>query len=105
MPMPHSYVSNLVHYIFSTKERFPFIDRELESRLWPYLGGIARENGMKALAVGGTHDHVHALLSLPATLSMAKAIQLIKGGSSKWSTIKCRSIESLRGKTGKAHSP
>ena len=82
--MPHSYVSNLVHYIFSTKERFPFIDRELESRLWPYLGGIARENGMKALAVGGTHDHVHALLSLPATLSMAKAIQLIKGGSSKW---------------------
>src|SRR5437588_11749187 len=84
MPMPHSYVSNLVHYIFSTKERFPFRDRELESRLWQYLGGIARENGMKALAVGGTHDHVHALLSLPATLSMAKAIQLIKGGSSKW---------------------
>ena len=35
--MPHSYVSNLVHYIFSTKERFPFIDQELEERLWPYL--------------------------------------------------------------------
>jgi len=49
--MPHSYVSKLMHYIFSTKERFPFIDPELESRLWPYLGGIARENGMKALAV------------------------------------------------------
>jgi len=82
--MPHSCVSNLVHYIFSTKERFPFIDQELESRLWPYMGGIARENGMKALAIGGTHDHVHTLLSLPATSSMAKAIQLIKGGSSKW---------------------
>jgi len=82
--MPHSYVSNLVHYIFSTKERFPFIDQELESRLWPYMGGIARENGMKALAIGGTHDQVHTLLSLPATLSVAKAIQLIKGGSSKW---------------------
>ena len=82
--MPHSYVSNLVHYIFSTKERLPFIDQELESRLWPYMGGIARENGMRALAVGGTTDHVHALLSLPATLSVAKAIQLIKGGSSKW---------------------
>ena len=82
--MPHSYLSNLVHYIFSTKERFPFIDQGLESRLWPYMGGIARENGMKALAVGGTTDHVHTLLSLPATLSVAKAIQLIKGGSSKW---------------------
>lgn len=82
--MPHSYVSNLVHYIFSTKERFPFIDQALEARLWRYMGGIARENGMKALAVGGTADHVHTLLSLPATLSVAKAIQLIKGGSSKW---------------------
>lgn len=54
--MPYSYVSNLVHYIFSTKERLPFIDQELESRLWPYMGGIARENGMKALAIGGTAD-------------------------------------------------
>ena len=82
--MSHSYVSSIMHCTFSTKERFPFIDSELESRLWPYLGGIARENRMKALAIGGTTDHVHALLSLPATMSFAKAVQLIKGGSSKW---------------------
>ena len=82
--MPHSYVSNLMHCVFSTKERFPFITSELEGRLWPYLGGIARENGMKAIAIGGTVDHVHALLSLPGTMSFAKAVQLIKGGSSKW---------------------
>src|SRR5258708_24762308 len=82
--MPHSYVSNLMHCVFSTKERLPFITPELESNLWPYLGGIARENKMKAIAVGGTVDHIHALLSLPATMSFAKAVQLIKGGSSKW---------------------
>jgi putative transposase len=29
-------------------------------------------------------DHVHALLSLPATLPISKALQLIRGGSSKW---------------------
>jgi REP element-mobilizing transposase RayT len=73
-----------MHCTFSTAERFPFIDAELESRLWPYLGGIARENRMKALSIGGTADHVHSLLSLPATMSFAKAVQLIKGGSSKW---------------------
>jgi REP element-mobilizing transposase RayT len=56
----------------------------LESRLWPYLGGIAKENRMKALAISGTTDHVHALLSLPGMMSFAKAVQLIKGGSSKW---------------------
>lgn len=39
---------------------------------------------MKALAIGGTADHIHTLLSLPATMNIAKAVQLIKGGSSKW---------------------
>ena len=82
--MSHSYVSNLMHCTFSTKGRYPSIDADLESRLWPYLGGIARENRMKALAIGGTTDHLHALLSLPGMMSIAKAVQLIKGGSSKW---------------------
>jgi len=82
--MAHSYSCCLVHYVFSTKERRKAIALELRQRLWSYMGGIARENGMKALAVGGTDDHVHTLVSLPATPSIAKAIQLIKGGSSKW---------------------
>ena len=50
--MSLSYVTNLMHCTFSTKERYPFIDTHLESRLWPYIGGIARENKMKALAIG-----------------------------------------------------
>lgn len=82
--MSHSYVSNLMHCTFSTKNRQRVIDANLESRLWPYIGGIARENRMKALAIGGTMDHLHALLSLPGMMSFSKAVQLIKGGSSKW---------------------
>jgi putative transposase len=82
--MSHAFVSNLMHCTFATKERYPFIDSELESRLWPYIGGIANENRMKALAIRGTSDHLHALLSLPGMMSFAKAVQLIKGGSSKW---------------------
>ncbi len=39
---------------------------------------------MKAIAIGGIEDHVHVLLSLPATMTFAKAVQLVKGGSSKW---------------------
>jgi REP element-mobilizing transposase RayT len=39
---------------------------------------------MKPLAIGGTADHIHALLSLPGMVSFVKAVQLIKGGSSKW---------------------
>jgi putative transposase len=82
--MPHTYASILMHCVFSTKERRRLIDAELQTRLWPFVGGIARANGMKALAVGGVEDHAHVLLSLPATMPVAKAVQLIKGGSSKW---------------------
>ncbi len=82
--MSHSYVSNLMHCTFSTKDRYPIIDPKLESDLWTYIGGIARRHRMKALAIGGTFDHLHALLSLPSNMSFAKAVQLIKGGSSKW---------------------
>lgn len=57
---------------------------ELQPRLWNYIGGIAREHGMVALAVGGTADHVHVLLSLPATMDAAKAMRSIKAGSSRW---------------------
>jgi REP element-mobilizing transposase RayT len=56
----------------------------MEPRLWSFLGGIARKNGFKAIAIGGTANHIHILLSLPATMPLAKAIQLLKGGSSKW---------------------
>lgn len=82
--MSHTYNSQLMHCVFSTKERRQIITPDLQSRLWPYIGGIARENKMKAIAVGGVEDHVHILLSLPSTLSISKAMQLIKGGSSKW---------------------
>jgi len=73
-----------MHCVFSVKERRPFLTGTIRERLWPYLGGIARENDMKALAVGGVEDHVHVLLSLPATLPLSKAMQLLKGNSSKW---------------------
>jgi REP element-mobilizing transposase RayT len=80
----HSYVSALYHCVFSTKERENFITEDLQTRLWPYIGGIARENKMRALAIGGVEDHIHLLLSIPSTLSIAKSMQLIKGTSSKW---------------------
>jgi REP element-mobilizing transposase RayT len=82
--MSHTYVSALFHCVFSTKGRCGLIPPAKQPDLWAYLGGIARKNGFRALAVGGTDNHVHLLLSLPSTVSLAKAMQLLKGGSSKW---------------------
>ena len=80
----HSFSSSLYHSVFATKNREPLLTPEIRTRLWPYLGGIARKNGMKAIAIGGVADHVHLLVSLPATMSLSKAMQLLKGNSSKW---------------------
>lgn len=80
----HSFSSSLFHCVFTTKGREPCLTREIRERLWRYLGGIARENGMKAWAIGGVADHVHVLVSLPATMPLSKAMQLLKGNSSKW---------------------
>jgi putative transposase len=80
----HSFTSSLHHCVFATKGREPWLTPNIRERLWPYLGGIARENDMKTLAIGGVADHVHILLSLSATMSVSKAMQLLKGNSSKW---------------------
>jgi putative transposase len=82
--MSHTYCSSLFHCVFSTKERRKTIEAEIQPRLWAYMGGVAREHGMKALAVGGAEDHVHILLSLPSSLPVAKAMREIKSASSLW---------------------
>ncbi len=82
--MANTYTSLHYHMVFSTKNREPWISASKETRIWEYLGGIARANGMKALHVGGYDDHIHILLALPSTMSVSKAMQLIKGASSRW---------------------
>ena len=84
--MGHTYISALFHLVFSTKGRRGLVPIARQAGLWTYLGGIARKNGFKTLAAGGTDNHVHVLISLPSTMTLAKAAQLLKGGSSKWMT-------------------
>jgi REP element-mobilizing transposase RayT len=70
--------------VFSTKGRRKTITAELQPRLWAYIGGIARDEGLKALAIGGIEDHIHVLLSVPPKVVFSHALQRIKGNSSKW---------------------
>ena len=82
--MSHTYASNVVHCVFSTKERAPFIHTDLQPRLWAYMGGVARTHGFTAIAIGGTEDHSHALLLVPPRIPIAEAVKKIKAASSKW---------------------
>jgi putative transposase len=82
--MANTYTSLHYHFVFSTKNREQWLGPDVEQRVWEYLGGIARQNRMKALQIGGVDDHVHLVVGLPPTLTVSKALQLLKGGSSKW---------------------
>jgi putative transposase len=82
--MANTYTSLHYHIVFSTKNRHPLIAPKIEERIWKYLGGIARENDMTADMVGGVEDHVHVVVGIPPKLALSKAVQLLKGGSSKW---------------------
>jgi putative transposase len=82
--MSHTYSSVRVHVVFSTKERRDLIPAETQSTLWAYIAGIAHNHGFEVIKAGGIANHAHVLLLLPATMPLAKAVQLLKGSSSKW---------------------
>jgi len=82
--MAHTYASNFVHCVFSTKDRRPLIPAARTEELFAYLGGIAGSEGFTLVAAGGTANHVHVLIILSATQSLAHAVQKLKGSSSRW---------------------
>jgi putative transposase len=82
--MPQTLSFNLVHIIFSTKDRRTLIANELSSTLHAYLAGAARKLGCECFRAGGVADHVHLALRLPPTKVAAKVVSEIKTGSSTW---------------------
>ena len=89
----------LVHLIFSTKERHPFLaQNDLMLRTHAYLGGILREASCPSLTIGGTADHVHAFFHLSRTQHVAKIVETLKSHSSRW--IKTQGIEKFAWQRG-----
>ena len=82
--MANTYTALHCHVIFSTKRRERWISQSIEARVWAYLGGIARQNDLRPLLIGGVDDHVHILLGMPPTITVSEALKRIKGGSSGW---------------------
>jgi len=82
--MGHTYSNLLVHVIFGTKARAALITPDLCPRLYEYLAGVAKHEFGHAVEIGGTPDHVHALLSLRTDVSLAEAMRKWKSLSSGW---------------------
>ena len=82
--MSQSLARNVVHLVFSTKHREPFIAPAAREPLFAYLAGTLNAIDCPALRVGGFADHVHLLFVLAKTLPLCKAIEEVKKESSKW---------------------
>ena len=82
--MGHTYSNLLIHVIFSTKDRRPLILAEFSQRLAEYLCGVARREFGKALKVGGTENHIHALISIRTDITVAHAMNRWKSLSTGW---------------------
>jgi len=82
--MPQTLSFNLVHVVFSTKNRLPLINDEIRGTLHAYLAGTARKLDCECFRVGGVADHVHLAMRLATTRTAAKVVSEIKTGSSAW---------------------
>ena len=82
--MPQSLANIPVHFIWSTRDRQPFITPEIEKELFSYMAAIFREHESPALTINGTQDHVHSLALLSRKITIAKLAEEVKKSSSKW---------------------
>ncbi len=84
--MSHTYAQNVIHVVFSTKDRRKLLPADFRPRMWAYAAGVCKKFDILVLAVGGTEDHIHLLLRIPPTLALAKAVLAIKSNSSRWAS-------------------
>ncbi|HJZ82719.1 MAG TPA: IS200/IS605 family transposase [Pyrinomonadaceae bacterium] len=98
--MPQSLSSILIHLVFSTKNREPFITPAIEAELHPYMAKIFREHNSPSLIINGTADHIHALFALGRTIAIADLVEELKTGSSKWIKTKGREFRNFHWQRG-----
>jgi REP element-mobilizing transposase RayT len=82
--MSHTYCTNLVHCVFSTKERAASIREDVREQLYAYVFGIAKNIGIDILALGGTANHLHLLMAVPAKDCVSDVVRNLKANSSRW---------------------
>jgi putative transposase len=82
--MPQSLSNILIHLIFSTKDRHPWLEPGIREKAHAFLAGVVRQCDCEAYRVGGVADHVHLAVRLSRTISIADLVKEIKIASNKW---------------------
>jgi putative transposase len=81
--MTHNYSRLFYHFIWATWDRTPLLVGTVEETAYAVIWSQCAEMGVKVAAIGGIENHVHLLVSLPATLTVAEFVKSVKGISSR----------------------
>ena len=76
------YTQLYLHLVWATWDRLPLITADIESRLYAAIAAKCRQLKCEPLAINGTEDHIHLLLRLHPTVSVARLVKEVKGSSS-----------------------
>ncbi len=82
--MPQSLSAVVLHLVFSTKSREPWIRGSVESELHAYATTVLNNQGCQTIALNGTADHIHALFALSRVRTIAEVVEELKTSTSKW---------------------
>lgn len=82
--MPQSLAHILIHLVFATKDRTPWLTPDIRPGTHAFLAGVARRAGCECLRVGGVADHVHLAIRLSRTITVADLVEDLKTASSRW---------------------
>jgi putative transposase len=78
------FVKVMIHAVWGTKNRFPFLLKEIRPTIYAHVSDNAKAKGLYIDCINGVEDHIHVLMGLNADISISKTLQLIKGESSYW---------------------
>ncbi len=82
--MPNTYTQIHIHCVFVVKYREGIIQDSWKNELYKYITGIVQNNQHKMIVINGMPDHVHVLIGMRPTQSIADLMQDVKANSSKW---------------------
>jgi REP element-mobilizing transposase RayT len=77
-----THLAVFIHLIWATWDRLPLVTEEIQRPVYRAIEAKCRELKAEVVAVGGVEDHVHLLVQLPATLSVADLMSHVKGATS-----------------------
>ena len=82
--MPQSLTMLYAHLVFSTKNRYPFLDSEVRDRVHGYLATVIRSIDSPYVVVGGVVDHVHLVFDMGKMHAPVEFVEQVKRESSKF---------------------